>query len=294
MMQVTFWGTRGSIPTPDPEMTQFGGNSSCVEVQGGDGSVLVLDAGTGIRRLGRKLAGRAARIDVLLTHLHMDHIQGLGFFAPLYQPGLEVHVWGPPSTTETLGQRLARYLSPPLFPVHLREVPSRLQLHDLTGDDIRVGRFHIQVAYVCHPNPTVGYRIADGQSVVTYLPDHEPVLGAASLDRRPAWISGYALAAGAELLIHDAQYSSDEYPDHVGWGHSSMKQAFEFADLTGAAMLAPFHHDPSHTDDDIERMVGDALRELRPRFAVVPAMEGGSFVLDGRAIHPEHRSEARR
>src|SRR5579864_4598806 len=128
MMRVTFWGTRGSLPCPDPETSRLGGNSSCVEVEGGDGTVLVLDAGTGIRLLGRKLSGSRKRVDILLTHLHMDHIQGLGFFAPIYQPGLEVHIWGPPSTTQPLLERLARYLSPPLFPVHLRDVPSQIYI----------------------------------------------------------------------------------------------------------------------------------------------------------------------
>jgi len=280
VIQVTFWGTRGSLPTPDPETTRFGGNSSCVEVQGGDGTVLILDAGTGILRLGRKLAVGTGRIDILLTHLHLDHIQGLGFFAPIYQPGREVHVWGPPSTTQALPERLARYLSPPLFPVYLRDVPSRLHIHDLTGDDIHIGRFHIAVAFVCHPNPTVGFRITDGESILTYLPDHEPALGTGTLDRAPEWISGYALAEGADLLIHDAQYSDEEYPAHIGWGHSSMRQALAFAGLSSVAMLVPFHHDPSHSDDDVDRIVGEAVREVNPPFTVVAAMEGSGFVLD--------------
>lgn len=280
-MLVTFWGTRGSLPTPDPEMTRMGGNSSCVEVQGGDGTVLVLDAGTGIRRLGRKLAGAERRIDVLLTHLHMDHIQGLGFFAPLFEPGREVHIWGPPSATQNVTDRMARYLSPPLFPVHLRSVPSSLRLHDLTGEEIHIGAFHISVDFVCHPNPTVGYRIDDGQSVLTYLPDHEPALGTGKLDRPPKWISGYALAAGTDLLIHDAQYADGEYPDHVGWGHSSMTHAVNFAALAGAGTLVPFHHDPSHSDADVERIVDAAIRELHPSFSVVPAMEGAAILLEG-------------
>jgi ribonuclease BN (tRNA processing enzyme) len=261
-------------------MSRLGGNSSCVEVQGEDGTVIVLDAGSGIRRLGRKLAGTRERVDVLLTHLHMDHIQGLGFFGPIFQPGLEVHIWGPPSTTQPLLEQLARYLSPPLFPVHLRDVASHVYIHDVVGDDIRIGPFDIEVAFVCHPNPTVGYRITDGRSVVAYLPDHEPALGADTIDRNPEWVSGIGLAEGADLLIHDAQYADDEYPSHVGWGHSSMRQAFDFAALAGVAMLVPFHHDPSHSDDDVDRMVGEAMREADPPFAVVPAMEGMTFALD--------------
>src|SRR5689334_1957852 len=118
-MRVTLWGTRGSLPTPGPDNARYGGNTSCVEVRAADGTTLVLDAGTGIRRLGTRLAKSAGRVDLLLTHLHMDHIQGLGFFAPFYVQDLEVHIWAPASTTETLHSRLSRYMSPPLFPVRL-------------------------------------------------------------------------------------------------------------------------------------------------------------------------------
>jgi phosphoribosyl 1,2-cyclic phosphodiesterase len=281
MMEVTFWGTRGSLPSPDPETSRMGGNSSCVEVARTDGTVLILDAGSGMRRLGRKLSGTLQRIDVLLTHLHMDHIQGLGFFAPIYQPGLEVHIWGPPSSTQPLLGRLARYLSPPLFPVHLRDVPSAIYMHDLNGDDIEIGPYHIEVSFVCHPNPTVGYRVSDGETIVTYLPDHEPALGLGVIEKdSPAWVSGIGLADGADLLIHDAQYTDEEYPTHVGWGHSTMRQAFDFAALADVAMLVPFHHDPSHSDDEIDRIVSETLHEMNPPFAVVPAMEGMTVVLE--------------
>jgi phosphoribosyl 1,2-cyclic phosphodiesterase len=255
-----------------------------VEVRDEAGTVLVLDAGTGIRRLGSKLAGNVQRVDLLLTHLHMDHLQGVGFFAPIFQPGASVHIWGPPSTTQPLLDRLARYLSAPLFPVHLRDVPSDLHVHDVVGEPIDVGPFHIEPDYVCHPNPTVGYRISDGQSVLTYLPDHEPALGSGSITDPPEWVSGYRLAAGADLLIHDAQYSAGEYPDHVGWGHSSMEQAIAFGELADVGTLVLFHHDPLHADDDVERMVANAVRELQPRFPVVAAAEGMSFTLkNGRA-----------
>jgi phosphoribosyl 1,2-cyclic phosphodiesterase len=128
-MRITLWGTRGSLASPVPETVRYGGNTACVEVRGADGTLLVLDAGTGIRRLGASVGSDVRRVDILLTHLHMDHIQGLGFFKPLEQPGQEVHIWGPPSTTLDLRDRLARYLSPPLFPVRLRDLPCRLTLH---------------------------------------------------------------------------------------------------------------------------------------------------------------------
>src|SRR5579862_2974356 len=125
------WGTRGSISTPGPETIRYGGNTSCLEVRGRKGELVILDAGTGIRRLGEHVTPDVRRIDILLTHLHMDHIQGLGFFGPLYDPRREVHIWGPASTTMDLRTRLSRYLSPPLFPVLLRDLPCKLTLHEL-------------------------------------------------------------------------------------------------------------------------------------------------------------------
>src|SRR6266852_2394726 len=147
-MKVTLWGTRGSLAAPGPETTHYGGNTSCVEVRGADGTILVLDAGTGIRRLGAVLPPSLSRVDLLLTHLHMDHLQGLGFFSPLYNPAIEFHIWGPASTTLTLRQRLTRYLSPPLFPTQLRELPCPPILHEVPGGHFQLGEFRIDCALV--------------------------------------------------------------------------------------------------------------------------------------------------
>ncbi len=219
-MQVTLWGTRGSLATPGPEMARYGGNTSCVGIVGREGTMLVLDAGTGVRRLGAAIPESVRRVDILLTHLHMDHIQGLGFFAPLYRPDMEAHIWGPGSVTLRLQARLMRYLSPPLFPVSLSELPCKLTLHEVPCDDVDIGEFRVTSALVCHPGPTVGYRIAEaGGSVMTYLPDHEPALGSSRFPGLPrAWTSGGALAADADLLIHDGQYSAAEYPGPLRLG----------------------------------------------------------------------------
>jgi phosphoribosyl 1,2-cyclic phosphodiesterase len=281
-MKVTLWGTRGSLASPGPDTARYGGNTSCVEVRGSDGTVLVLDAGTGIRTLGKQLAGSARRIDLLLTHLHMDHIQGLGFFAPLRVPGLDVHIWGPASTTQSMWTRLTRYLSPPLFPVHLRDLPCNLEFHEVPGEDAPLGEFVISSALVCHPGPTVGYRISGPTASLAYLPDHEPALGVQRFPLDGDWTSGYELAKGVDLLIHDAQYSDSEYEEHVGWGHSSMQDAVQFAALAGAKHLVPFHHDPARTDADLDQLVSETVASLNPPFKVTPAAEGTTFELGTR------------
>ena len=275
-MRVTLWGTRGSLATPGPDTARYGGNTSCVEVCGNDGSVLVLDAGTGIRRLGNALSPALQRIDVLLTHLHMDHIQGLGFFAPLYRPDIEVHIWGPASTTLTLRARLTRYLSPPFFPVHLRDLACRLELHEVPCGEVAVGPFRVRSDLVCHPGPTVGYRISTGNGVLVYMPDHEPALGVRQFPAAAQWTSGCDLAADADLLIHDAQYTAAEYAAHIGWGHSSIDQTLQFAALARAKHLVPFHHDPTHRDADIDRMMTRA-RSVKGAPRVTPGMEGATF-----------------
>ena len=254
-MNVRFWGTRGSIPAPRPSTQRYGGNTSCVEVRGDEpGSLLVLDAGTGICALGATLPADVVRVDILLSHLHMDHILGLGFFAGLFRPDLDVQIWGPGSTTLHLWARLTRYLSPPLFPVRLRDLPCRLTIHEVPLGAFDVPGIHVTTAFVCHPGPTVGYRLDDGRSALVYLSDHEPALGARNFPDSPRWTSGFTLAQGADVLIHDAQYSDDEYPHHVGWGHSSIGQAAMFATLAGVAHLVGFHHDPWHDDDLLDRL----------------------------------------
>ena len=278
-MNVRLWGTRGSLASPGAETARYGGNTACVEVLGRDGTLLVLDAGTGIRRLGATLPKTFVRVDVLLTHLHMDHIQGLGFFAPLHDPRMEIHIWGPASTTLTLAERLHRYLSPPLFPVRLRDLACRLRLHEVPCDEFEIGEFHIASMLVCHPGPTVGYRIASSDGAVAYLPDHEPALGAVKFPIAAKWTSGYELAAGVDLLIHDAQYTRDEYRDHVGWGHSALEDTIRFAELAGVRRLVAFHHDPAHTDDDLDRMLSKR-KDATSSLEITPGTEGASFELE--------------
>lgn len=276
-MKVKLWGTRGSLPTPGPETARYGGNTACVQVTGADGSVLVLDAGTGIRRLGAALPVDLPRVDILLTHLHMDHLQGLGFFRPLRTPGVNAHIWGPSSALLSLRARLARYLSPPLFPVVLRELECDLTLHEVPIEEIRIGNFQITSCLICHPDPTVGFRIQEGSATLTYMPDHEPALGAREFPMRADWVSGFELAHNADILIHDAQYTDDEYAARIGWGHSSFKQVVAFARLARVKQLVPFHHDPSHSDADLDGMFAELVEQTHPPFRLTPAMEGAVF-----------------
>lgn len=276
-MKVTLWGTRGSLAAPGPETNRYGGNTPCVEVRGEDGSVLVLDAGTGIRRLGDAIVDEIDRVDLLLTHLHMDHIQGLGFFEPFFRPNIDVHLWGPSSTQLDLHARLSRYLSPPLFPVRLRDLACKLTLHDVVSvGSFETGPFKIEAELVCHPGPTVGYRIEENGATLVYLPDHEPALGDDDFPGDPDFVPGLGLARDADLLIHDAMFTSEEYPRHIGWGHPSLEQTLAFARAAGVKRLVTFHHDPSHTDAELERQFEAASAGAWP-FELLRGLEGTTF-----------------
>jgi ribonuclease BN (tRNA processing enzyme) len=276
-MKVTFWGTRGSLASPSPATVRYGGNTSCVAVEGSQGTLLVLDGGTGIRNLGQSLPADLRRVHILLTHLHMDHIQGLPFFAPLRRRGVEIHIWGPASTTLALHTRLQKYLSPPLFPVSMRELSADLHFHELPSHVIEIDELSIVAQLIIHPNPTIGYRIECGGASITYLPDHEPALGGRTFPHDKSWVSGYKLAEGADLLIHDTQYTEEEYQNRIGFGHSSIRHAFQFAALTDVKHFVPFHHDPAHSDDDLDRMFEAAMAGGDSPYAVTPGREGLSL-----------------
>lgn len=275
-MDVTFWGTRGSIASAGAATQRYGGNTSAVQVTGRDGTVIVLDAGTGIREIGDALPPSLRRIDIFLSHLHMDHIQGLGFFGPMFMPSLEVHLWGPPSATLDLRRRLTRYLSPPLFPIRLRDLSSHVALHNAPDRPVRIGGLEIAAAEVIHPGPTVGYRIREDGAALAYIPDHEPALGNPSFPGSAAWTSGHDLAKGADLLIHDVQYFPDERKDRVGWGHSSTVEAAAFAQQAGVRRLAAFHHDPAHDDSTLDRLVAE-VADAASGVEVVGACEGDTL-----------------
>jgi phosphoribosyl 1,2-cyclic phosphodiesterase len=261
-VRVTIWGCRGSLATPGEETVRYGGNTSCVEVQLADGTRLILDAGTGIRRLGLRLSFEApTTIHLCLTHLHLDHLEGLGFFLPLWSAATELHVWGPPSHLRTLEERITRYFSPPLFPVLLSDAPSQLQFHDTPDGVWEIGSARLLATPVLHQGPTVGYRVEGDGRHLAYIPDHDPALGGRLKGRPREWLSGYSVAQRADLLIHDAQYTEDEYADRLGWGHSSIDAAVAYGHMVDAARMLLFHHDPLHSDSDLDAL-GEYARGL--------------------------------
>jgi phosphoribosyl 1,2-cyclic phosphodiesterase len=222
---------------------------------------LILDAGTGIRALGEDLAARGTRhIQLFLTHLHMDHLEGLRFFPPLWDDAVTLEIHGPRSPVVSLRDRILRAFSPPLFPLDFRDVPATIVFHDLPGEPFRLNGLTLSSELVLHPGPTVGLRVETERCAVAYLPDHEPAL--TGIAGRPTeWISAGALARGAEVVLHDAQYFEDEYDSRVGWGHSSVAHAVAFSEAVGAKRLVLFHHEPNHSDRDLERLE-DRAREL--------------------------------
>jgi ribonuclease BN (tRNA processing enzyme) len=256
------------------DTAKYGGDTSAVEVAGQDGRLLVLDAGSGMRALGANVES-VEQVDVLITHLHMDHIQGLPFFTPLHDPDIRVDVWGPISTTQTLKERLNRYLSPPLFPVRVRDL-TNVVFHDVSPGSFDIDGIQVTADLVSHPGPTLGYRLEEAGRILTYLPDHEPALGMHNFPKSPEWTSGYDLATGADLLIHDSQYTDEEYSARVGWGHSSYSHVLAFAGMTGVSTLMTFHHDPDHSDATLDE-AHERLRATRQDFEIVPGTHGAVF-----------------
>jgi phosphoribosyl 1,2-cyclic phosphodiesterase len=258
-MRAKVWGARGSVPAPGPHMNRYGGNTSCVQVTLASGEHLIIDAGTGIRTLGLDLVGQE-RIHILLTHLHLDHIQGLMFFPPCFRSDAEITIWGPASPEASLEDRVARYISAPLSPVEVRELPCSVSFRDAPPSEWDLGGARIRCQAVTHRGPTLGYRITDGDTTLCYISDHEPALGTPLAELEAEWISGFDLARDADLLIHDCQYTDEEYPEHIGWGHSGVSDALTFARRVGARKLALFHHDPLHTDEFLDALHATARR----------------------------------
>ena len=288
-MRVQFWGTRGSIAKPGPSTARYGGNTSCVEVRSARGTLVVLDCGTGAHPLGQKLmsAGlKGKRGHILISHTHWDHIQGLPFFAPLFVAGNEWHIYGPKGLGQSLREALAGQMQYTYFPITLDQFAARIHYHDLVEGSLDIDDIKITTHYLNHPALTLGYRLeADGVAIV-YSCDHEPysrilATGQGEItgqdERHAIFING------ADLLIHDAQYTAEDYPAKIGWGHSSVEYAMRIAHHAGVKKIALTHHDPLRDDESIDLALANIRAKLRgtaSSLQVFAAVEGQVIALE--------------
>ena len=279
-VSLTFWGTRGTIPTPGAHTARYGGNTACIEVTDGSGNLVILDAGTGIRGLGKRLAGqngsRGVRADLIISHAHWDHIQGLPYFAPLFMTGNLLKVWGPKQGDVEMETILRQMMHPAVFPVPLDALAATIEVEHVTPEEpIPTPGFTVKAMRVRHPAVTMGYRLErKGGPSIVYVTDDE--LGAAGdYDVGPNWRERFErFVGGCDLLIHDAMYTPEEYRAHAGWGHSTYLEAVELAIQAGVKRLALFHHEPEHNDERIDTMFEKAREAATGRVEVLAAAEG--------------------
>ncbi|MCX6896427.1 MAG: response regulator [Verrucomicrobia bacterium] len=292
-VRVKFWGVRGSIPTPGPATVQYGGNTSCVEVRAGD-EIIILDAGTGLRQLGRALMAefkdRPLRLTLLLTHTHWDHIQGLPFFAPVYSPNCRLRILGYEGARKSLVHVLSGQMESPYFPVPFQELPGNIEIEELKDLHFHVGAVRGAAWFANHPGICVGYRLFTADGDIVYIPDNEPIMRhrvetaiwpkqgrdavTFAQDEEEKMI---AFLHGTDVLILDSQYDREEYQHHVGWGHGCVDDAVALALRAEAKKLFLFHHDPDHDDAKISSMVDYAQKlvaEQKAELAVAAAREG--------------------
>eukprot|EP00899_Mesostigma_viride_P027944 jgi/Mesvir1/8334/Mv12596-RA.2 len=260
-MKVKFWGTRGSISKPGRETVKCGGHTSCVQITTNDGTQLILDCGTGAHGLGMQLAceGKPVNAHILITHTHWDHIQGLPFFTPLFIPGNNVQIYGPRGLSAGLRDALCGQMQYTYFPITMEAFASVVEFHDLSEETFSIGDITITTLYMNHPAITLGYRIVADGATVLYCTDHEPHCRTLADGGTPAPSSAddrhCAFMRGADLLIHDCQYTACEYPQKVGWGHSTLEYVVDMAAHAQVRQVALFHHDPMCSDDEVDAMV---------------------------------------
>jgi len=253
-LRVGFWGVRGSVPTVTPDTTTFGGNTACVELRGPTGEIAIFDSGTGIRALGERLVeearGSPLSIHLFLSHFHWDHIQGLPFFAPLYHPANSVTIYSSRHSAP-LREALSGLMAAPYFPVAFASLPARVELVELESGIRNPGPLCVKPFSVNHPQGACGYRVECSGAVVLYVPDREH--GVPEMDRLIR-----EQARSADLLIHDSQFTPEEYEQRKGWGHTTWLETARLAQDAEVKRLVLFHHDPSHSDRIIDEITGKA------------------------------------
>ena len=261
-MQVRFWGTRGSIATPGAKTAVYGGNTPCTEVRAADGTVIVLDCGTGVRALGNHLVRtmpQPMRLHLFIGHTHWDHIQGFPFFVPAFLPGAELNIYAPRGFQRSLEEAMSGQMEYSYFPVKLRELRSRIHYTELDEGFFRVGDVLVETQYLNHTGPTLAYRLSSDGATLAYMTDHEPFWSLPGrISQHPGDERHIAFMRSADLVIHDAQYTEEEYRGKVGWGHSPLEYAVDVALAAGVQRLVLFHHDPQHDDPAMERIEAHA------------------------------------
>jgi CheY-like chemotaxis protein/phosphoribosyl 1,2-cyclic phosphodiesterase len=294
-MRIRFWGTRGSLARPGPDTVRYGGNTSCVEVRGPDDTLIVLDCGTGAWDLGRTLLAQGGPIrgHLLITHTHWDHIQGFPFFGPLFVPGNEWDVYAPQGLGQRIEATLAGQMEYAYFPVTLAQLGASIRFHDLEERPFDIGAVRVTPRYLNHPGLAMGYRLEAGGATLVYATDHEPHSPHGGGPGEPpahAEDRGHIeFLSGAQLVIHDSQYTLEEYPGKVSWGHSPAERAVDFAVAAGAQRLALFHHDPARSDDALDEVVEVCRRRVAmggSTLDVFAAFEGQTIELASAGAAP--------
>lgn len=288
---LTIWGARGSIPTPGATTTRYGGNTPCVAVErldsGDDVRVVILDAGTGVRPLGNDLLERSSnglQADLLLSHTHWDHIQGLPFFGPFFAEGNAVRIWGSKQGNVDLGEILRQQMHPVVFPVPIEQLAADLQVEHVGPGSFEIDGFQVRAMRLRHPGNTLAYRLTPvgGGASFAFVTDNELGPGG-NYDVGPNWRSEFIdFLAGVDLLIHDAMYRPDDLDQHRGWGHSSWEEAIDLAAEAAVERLVLFHHRPEHDDAAMDEVVEAAQSAVETRglaFEVFAATEGMKLTL---------------